>query len=365
MARQTKHMIIFDTLHKAILNGTYRPGDQLPTEHQLVEQFSASRPTIARALRDLQFLNLIERKSGAGTFVKARPEDDDDRKLFGLLIPGLGQTEIFEPICARIAKQTHANQHTLIWGDFSTDKADPSATQILRVCRDFIAQNVAGVYYAPVELADEMSRINKRIIAELERNNIAVILLDRDIVRFPLRSGYDVVGIDNRQGGFLLTNHLINLGCRNIGFLAKPNSASTVDCRVAGYCEAMTKASFPIPAGAIQFGDPDDSQFVRDFIVKGKLEAVLCANDFTAAHLMHTLHDMGMHVPNDIRVVGFDDVKYAKLVRVPLTTISQPTNQIGQTAVAAMHQRINSPFLPARTIALEPKLIVRKSCGSV
>jgi DNA-binding LacI/PurR family transcriptional regulator len=95
-----------------------------------------------------------------------------------------------------------------------------------------------------------------------------------------------------------------------------------------------------------------------------KWDAVICANDLTAAQLIRTLETSRYLVPQDIRVVGFDDAKYATLVSVPLTTIQQPCKDIAAIAFQTMLSRIAAPTLPARNILLPPRLVVRESCGA-
>jgi GntR family transcriptional regulator, arabinose operon transcriptional repressor len=79
---------------------------------------------------------------------------------------------------------------------------------------------------------------------------------------------------------------------------------------------------------------------------------------------MHTLDGLGVHIPEDLRIVGMDDVRYASLLRVPLTTINQPCKHIGMSAVTAMMERIANPDIPARDILVDFKLVVRESCGA-
>jgi DNA-binding LacI/PurR family transcriptional regulator len=95
-----------------------------------------------------------------------------------------------------------------------------------------------------------------------------------------------------------------------------------------------------------------------------KPDAFVCANDVTAATLMQTLETLGFAVPKDVRITGFDDVRYSKLLRVPLTSLRQPCQELGEMAVMAMLTRLAQPDLPARDILLDCKLIVRRSCGS-
>jgi DNA-binding LacI/PurR family transcriptional regulator len=93
-------------------------------------------------------------------------------------------------------------------------------------------------------------------------------------------------------------------------------------------------------------------------------DAIVCANDMTAAALLQTLAELDVSVPSDVAVVGFDDVKYSRLLGPPLTTIRQPCEAIGQAALQVMLDRIREPDLPARTVLLETTLVVRRSCGA-
>jgi len=110
--------------------------------------------------------------------------------------------------------------------------------------------------------------------------------------------------------------------------------------------------------------DPDDNDQVKAILDEINPDGFVCANDFTAAHLLKSLNELGVTVPGKVRMVGIDDVKYASLLSVPLTTIHQPCADIGATAIAAMLERLRNPKLPARDILLNFHLVVRDSCGS-
>ncbi len=230
--------------------------------------------------------------------------------------------------------------------------------------RIYIEQGVAGVFFAPVEYTPDEGRTNLGILDALDRAGIPVVLLDRDTAGFPSRSRYDLVGIDNVRGGYALTEHLTRLGRRRIGFVSRPRSAPTVDLRIIGYREAMRRAGLGPGPDWVRFGDPGDPGFVRGLIKEVRPEAIICANDITAARLMQTLGGLGLQVPDDVGVVGFDDVKYARLLGVPLTTVQQPCREIGRVAVGVLMERIAQPDLPTRTILLEPTLVGRRSCGA-
>jgi GntR family transcriptional regulator of arabinose operon len=361
-SRKTKHRQVFEYVLADIESGKLKGGDRLPSEVELVKQFGSSRPTVAHALHDLQNLGLVERRVGSGTYVR-EPKKPIESWRFGLLIPGLGSTEIFEPICGQLARLVQKHHHTLLWGDFGEKQSDPDPGLIEQVCESYIRQKVAGVFFAPLELTKDKDRVNRSVIATMKTAGIPIVLLDRDIVPFPQRSGFDLVGIDNRQAGFLITEHLIRLGCRRIDFLSRPDSAPTVMLRIAGYREALLDSAVIPDQKWIHSGDPSDRQFVRN-IVDGGARAIVCANDLTAANLMRTLDLLGCPVPQKIRVAGFDDVRYAELLRPSLTTIHQPCTDIGTIAMQVMLERINNPTFPSRDILVQPTLVVRQSCGA-
>jgi len=110
--------------------------------------------------------------------------------------------------------------------------------------------------------------------------------------------------------------------------------------------------------------DPTNVTAVQAMLKRTKCDGVVCANDITAAQLMRTLQELGIPVPDRIRMTGIDDVKYASLLSVPLTTIHQPCAHIGRMAVATMVHRLQNPDLPAQDVLLNFRLIVRQSSGS-
>ena len=110
--------------------------------------------------------------------------------------------------------------------------------------------------------------------------------------------------------------------------------------------------------------EPEDGALVKAALAEFRPDGIICANDFTAAHLLKTLNELGVNVPAEIRMAGIDDVKYASLLSVPLTTIHQPCADIGAIAIGTMLERLRHPKLPARDILLNFHLVVRGSSVS-
>jgi len=354
-----KHQQIFDALSRDILAGRYAPGQKFPSETALVGRFHVSRITVGRAVTDLQKRGLVERFAGSGTYVQSLPEGSRKGLLFGLIIPDLGTTEIFEPICQGIANAPDAAGHALLW-PHATGPGANREQQALQLCEQCIARQVSGVFFAPLEMTPRAAEINRQVVAALKKAGIPTVYLDRrpdemaarEIVT---RERCDLVSIDNHRAGYLATGHLLKCGARHIAFLAYRGQASSVAGRIAGYRQALHHPGEVIyvaagernelPAGAARF------------------DALVCSNDHIAGHVMQVLLAKKIRVPEEVRIVGIDDVMYASLLPVQLTTIHQPCGEIGNTALRVMLERIARPKMPARDVLLDCELVIRQSCG--
>ncbi|MDE3187111.1 MAG: GntR family transcriptional regulator, partial [Acidobacteriota bacterium] len=350
----TKHRRVFDHLLASIQTGQLKPGDRLPSEAELGRLFDASRITVAKAVLDLQRMGLVARRPGAGTHVLG-PHQAMGR-TFGLLIPELGLTEIFEPICHGMMRSPFARPDALLWGNASTSVSEV-AREAEQMAQSFLVQKVAGVFFAPLEMTDEKDTVNRRIARTLDRAQIPVVLLDRCFMPFPERSAHDLVGVDNRRAGYIAAAHLLGLGARRLVFLGEENSANTVDARMTGFYEALRGFGVAAEWNPVWRGSPQDEAFVRGMVDAARPEGIVCANDLTAARLMQTLLGLGVRIPEEVRIVGMDDVKYASLLPVPLTTVRQDCAGIGAVAMATMLERLEHPELPIRDVLVPTKLV--------
>lgn len=356
-----KYRRVFEYLHGHIQSGALKAGDRLPSEAELGKLFDASRITVAKAVLDLQRMGLVTRRPGAGTHVLA-PHQAEGR-TFGLLIPELGLTEIFEPICHGMMRSPFARPDALLWGNASTSIGE-TAREAEQMVSSFIRQQVAGVFFAPLEMSGDKDAANRRIARDLERAQIPVVLLDRCYMPYPERSAHDLVGVDNRRAGYVAAAHLLGLGARRLAFLGEVNAAGTVDARITGFYEALRKFGVVPDRNLAWRGSPQDEELVRRLLDEVRPEGVVCANDLSAARLMQTLIGMGVRIPEEVRIVGMDDVKYASLLPVPLTTIHQDCAGIGMVAMATMLERLEHPELPVRDVTVPTSLVVRRSCGA-
>jgi GntR family transcriptional regulator of arabinose operon len=355
-----RYQEIIEALAGDIHSGRFQPGQKMPSEAALVKKFDTSRITVGRALRELQNKGLIVRRAGSGTYV-SEAELSAKPLLFGLLIPDLGETEIFDPICRGLASAPESADHGLLWGH--TDTREPSKSeQCWQLCQQFISRRVAGVFFAPLEFERDAERTNRRVLAAFKDAAVPVVLLDHQPSPSLEKTRVDIVGLNNRQAAYVATEHLIRLGCKHIGFLAYQGAATTIASRAAGHYDALRLYGLSGEEHAVM-QVTEDGEAV-EISRRGQVDGFVCVNDRVAATLMHAYLSQGIRIPEDVRLVGIDDVPYASLLPVPLTTVRQPCRQIGEIAMRTMLARIRQPGMPTQEILLDGELIIRKSCGS-
>lgn len=172
---------------------------------------------------------------------------------------------------------------------------------------------------------------------------------------YPLSSRHDLVGIDNRRAARLAVKHLAERGAGQISFVAYAGGASTVDARIAGFRESWE-------GGAVYRVEEMTAASVGAMLKNFRPgDGFVCANDRTAGEFMKVVLALGYRVPEHLRIVGIDDVEYASLLPVPLTTVRQPCREIGEAAMETMLSRIATPHRPARDVLVECRLVVRES----
>lgn len=373
-----KHLEIYNEVSQKILSGQYGPGDQLPTEHELSDIFSASRPTVNRAMRDLQQQGLIVRQKGKGSFVtdRTRPENMN----FGMLVhwqldnanPATMST-IFGSILPEMSRIASKFGYSLLLNNTPTTNTN-AVERAKLICKELIKSDISGVFFTPLEVPTELSHINCEIAEELKRHNKQVILLDRDIQDSYHRSDFDIIGINNEQSSLILTNHLIELGCTKIDFIAAEKETTAIKDRIRGYKAALEEHNIVPEESRMHFLDTkellskgpgwDKAKAFLDSIKNGSVEAFVCVNDITAADMMNFLIRQDIKIPQQIRIVGFDDLPIIDYLPIPLTTIRQPVATIAYEAIRTMVDRLQNPDMDARDIMVKTELVIRESCGA-
>jgi len=359
--RRPRHRQVFETILGDIAAGLFQPGDRLPTEAELAKTFSASRTTIARAMRDLKSKGLVNRQRGAGTHIAMRQE-----KRVALFAPFTQSPSDLGWIGGQIhahlqelAAQRRDHLRLQIVSRTGGNRLD----QMMASARALIEQGVAGVFYYPVELPKDEAYYNSMVVDKLQSAGIAVICVDRDIVSFPDRSKLALVTYDNRRGGYLVTDHLIKQGRKRIAFIGSPFVSSAASDRLRGYCDALEDNGLIVDKSFIRPATFDDlnAAFAQSLISECRPDAVVCKMDHYAALVGRHLMGMGLTIGKDILLAGFDDDPLAGLLPVPLTTIRFVAEPFAKLCYERLMSQMADPEpLPAVTM-VDVELIVRES----
>ena len=185
---------------------------------------------------------------------------------------------------------------------------------------------------------------------------------DRDVVAFPGRSKYDLVGIVNVDAGYKQARHLLDLCCRRICYVTRPGRVGTMDARITGFRSALCDAGLTVAGDGVYAGDVDDPKFLRK-VMRAKPDGIVCFNDPVAVRLISGLDALKVKVPEKVKVIGIDGLDSTRFLKVPLTTFRQPLTAIGDAAAALMAQRLNGDNHPPRQVLFDVELLVRESTG--
>ena len=231
------------------------------------------------------------------------------------------------------------------------------------LAEEFCDGNFAGVIYEPMagKLGDE---INPVVLEMFDRKKIPVVLLDCDVVPFPERSRYDVVGVNDLEAGARIANHLISVGAKSIHFLIGNLYPMTFANRLAGAQFALQLAGVKMPKGGnVLYAEADDLKSLKRYLKRQKVrpDAFICSNDLIAAVFKQTLEAAGLSVPQDVMLTGFADMPISSLMTPRLTTVHQNREQMARSAFERLMARIANPDLPPSDIFLPSQLIVRES----
>jgi len=205
---------------------------------------------------------------------------------------------------------------------------------------------------------------NTRHLRALRRERRPVVLVARDVEGVRI----DSVLVDNFRGEFEATTHLLGLGHRRIAHIAGPPSLHVAAERRRGYLAALEAAGVPRSDALVVEGDfaaEGGRQAVARLLAQGLgFTAVVAANDLMAIGAMEALRHSNRRIPQDVAVVGFDDITFASLVSPALTTVAQPKYRMGQLAMERLLALMDGTDEGGRQTVLIPQLVVRESCGA-
>ena len=211
-----------------------------------------------------------------------------------------------------------------------------------------------------------LSAIDDRLRAQLRGRGIPFVVVDP--TGEPLHDTPSV-GATNWSGGLTATRHLLELGHRRIGVIAGPENMLCSRARLDGYRAAMDAAGVPIDPNFIRHGNfyvdeaIREGRFLLDREPATRPTAIFALNDMQALGVYLAARDFGLHIPDDLSVVGFDDVPMSATANPPLTTVRQPLADMGLVATTMLLRLLNDEPLDSMGMVLPTSLVYRESCA--
>lgn len=331
-----------------IENGHLNPGDRLPSLRDLSESLGITHVTARQAIKGLINRGVVVARQGQGTFVAERETTNLD---IGLILPNLsmhGSAGISRGACE--VSLEHDCHVTVL---DSHDNPDLEVRNLRRV-RD---NGCAGAI-----VFSQMSPETMRELIQMMLSGYPIVLVDRylsDIPCFAVQS-------DNVQGGLLATEHLIARGCRRIAIVSDFVTSGTRG-RLEGYREALGRNGIPYQSelvAVLPHGKENVRESVRELINSpAPPDGIFFGNDLRALTGIQEIKAAGLRIPDDIAVVGFDDLPISHLSDPPLTTIRQDVDAIGRIAAEMLWTQLGKPVSqrPEPEIRTLPVTLVKRA----
>lgn len=353
---EIKYRKLLEELKGRILTQKYEASRPFPSERALIRSHGVSRTTVQYALRELERQGLLYRRPGAGWFITRIGA----RRKIGLIVPGIGYSEIYPPIVSEISRLSQQADYQLLFGDIPCDEPEGWLAQAETFVKNLIDSRAAGVILQPLELFANSNALTRQILQQLTAAGIPVVQLGYGVGSESGCNDYDVVGINNVLAGEQVARYLLSIGKRRIHFFARNTYAQlpTGSDRISGLASVLGPRLFDRKANVF-WADSGDAAAIRRYVKAKNVEVFVCGNDAMAAELWRTLETVGIRVPDDVMLVGFDDVRIASLMG--LTSVLQPVEEIARVAFGRLMARVKDPSLLPLQMFVSSPLAVRQS----
>lgn len=328
-----------------------------PTIYDVAREAGVSYSTVSRTLTGYEFVKSSTRekvlraaeKLGYVPNQQARSLAGGRSNLIGVLVPALSNSYIGE-ILRGVDEELAQSSYNLIL--YTTHRHQGKESTFVATIMNGAADGLLLV----------VPMISSSYLDALCEQDFPYVLIDQS----DKTNKSSAVNGTNRQGAYEATQYLIKLGHRRIGFIAGlPGLVSAAE-RLEGYVAALADHGIPLQSELIvegAFREHGGYNAAQALLALNEIPtAIFASNDLSAFGTIEVIREHGLKVPEDISLIGFDDIPQASLVYPKLTTVRQPLAQMGREAVTLLLEQLEHPALEKRQITLPTELIIRDSC---
>jgi LacI family transcriptional regulator len=349
---------LVSVLRTAIEQGVYTAGQLIPSERELSNSKGLSRTTVRRAIQLLVEEGILYRVPGSGTYVgrggSLTTELPQEHATIGLILPSLANPYFGELAMAIEHECTRAGYQLLLGQSHLTGRS--VAPYLTRYAENAAVKGVVAVSTGediPVASYEQLAQVGKPFLF---------------VVRHAETVGADSVATDHVGGARELMRYLLGLGHRRIAFVGE--ARARMPRHYQGYLEGLREAGISADPQLHAGIDAERLEQIGEDGVRLLLErgvlftAIFAQIDLIAIGVLRGLRAAGLRVPDDVSVVGFDNIPSAEHLQPPLTTVDHTVREIGRLAVLLLQDRMLGRYDgPARRVIIQPRVIMRASCA--
>ena len=353
-------------LKNMIQNGELLPGDKLPTEMELAEKFGVSRITSKRAMEELRLAGLIYRIRGRGSFVSGTEKEEeteekpsagtDYSKVVAFVLPfSCSNGGLMDTI--RGASGVLAENGYILDVKYS----NRSTEEEKELLESLYEKKLGGIIFYPIS-----DRKNLELMNMFSLDEYPIVSIDKYFESVPV----SCVVSDNQKGEYEAAKYLLGLGHKNIAFLSdvRIEDATSVRNRYFGYCRALKESGIPIRQEFVKNGDFRDllkepALVILKELLKDGVTAMCCINDYVAVFIIKCLENLGVRVPEDVSVIGFDDIDVG--VYAGLTTVRQNMVYMGECAARYIVNCNQTKSCDYTKTVIPVEMVQRESCAEL
>ena len=356
MEKQMKCAKLVEDLKRQIMSGEIRPGDKISSENVLAKEYDISRQTVRKAIDILRNEGFLYAEHGRGTFCSDMIKQEGNSGNIAVVMTYLSDY-IFPYIIRGIDEVLEKEEYSILL------KSTHNYRKVEAKClEELVKKNIDGLIIEPSK--SQIAFKNHDIFSMLERYRVPFVFV-QGVYHGMEDKPY--VLLDDEKGGYLITKHLIELGHKRIVGVFKADDRQGQN-RHSGYVRALQEAGIWYDPSLVVWFHTEDMQslpqeMIQEIVSKEQIDAVVSYNDRIAIQIINALEEVGVKIPEDISVTGFDDSEFAKNLKVPLTTIKHPQRKIGEAAAELLIKLMKGYAVEDDKlhIMMEPELVVRDS----
>lgn len=349
---KAKYIILIDSIKNDIIKGKIKPGDKLPSENKLAEEFKMSRHTVRKALSILENDGYVSAEHGRGTFCTLKFKTKNNSKLIAVITTYISDY-IFPHVINGIYEVMNSNGYNVLL------KNTGNSIAAERNCLDDVLKaGVDGLIIEPSK--SQIFCHHEELYERLDKENIPYVFIQG---HFSQMSDKPHVLMDDEKGGYIAARHLIELGHKRIIGVFKADDSQGYD-RHKGFVKGLNEAGILYDPDLIIWYHTEDKEIkpavqINALIKRNRdITAVVCYNDQIALLIIKELSKMGLSVPADISVMGFDNSDIAD--ETGLTSIAHPKDELGKKAADKLLRLINGEDVKKCDL-MDVQIVVRNS----